>query len=48
MEWGAPFVAAIADEWLELEIARAQDDSRTITFRPHGSRFEALMTELIA
>ena len=46
MEWGAPFVAAIADEWLELHIARADDESREITFEPHGARFVEVVAQV--
>jgi tRNA threonylcarbamoyladenosine biosynthesis protein TsaE len=46
MEWGAAFVEAIADEWLELQISRADDESREVTFMPHGARFAALVAQV--
>jgi tRNA threonylcarbamoyladenosine biosynthesis protein TsaE len=49
IEWGRPFVDAISDEWLDIEIARDSvfEDSRDpaggdreVTVAPHGDGWD--------
>ena len=50
MEWGLPYVAAIADSWLEISIARDDVSSdedpaggvRMVTITGHGERWAAI------
>lgn len=57
MEWGLPFVAAIAQSWLEITIARDEevhaDDpaggERVVTLTGHGARWEGIdLTKVLA
>jgi tRNA threonylcarbamoyladenosine biosynthesis protein TsaE len=41
VEWGAGLVEALADEWLEVRIARsATTEDREVTLVPHGASWE--------
>jgi tRNA A37 threonylcarbamoyladenosine biosynthesis protein TsaE len=40
MEWGAPFVSALTDQYLEITINPSMDEnSRELIFRNIGSRW---------
>ena len=42
-EWGAGKLENIADEYLVIKFDRKDDDVRTITFQPHGNRWQDLL-----
>lgn len=53
IEWGAPFIQAISDDWLEIEIARedldhleADQGSRRLTMHASGKRWESAIGEI--
>jgi tRNA threonylcarbamoyladenosine biosynthesis protein TsaE len=40
VEWGAGLVEGLSDDWLEVRIDRHDDDTRTVTYLPHGPSWE--------
>lgn len=41
VEWGHGLAEQLADTWLEVRIARRDDDSRTVDLLPHGGDWAA-------
>ncbi len=47
-EWGSGKLEGIADQYLVINFKRHDDDSRTISFLPHGVRWNDLLNSGIA
>lgn len=46
VEWGRGLVEQLAQAWLEVRIARHDDDSRTVELLPHGGDWAARVAAL--